>query len=82
MTSGDIRESWVVHVRERRVIGRLRYPRIYTMANGDELTVVWCGSDRILLPDYPTHRIEFDGGRGGVSRKHEEKFSTSGRKVA
>lgn len=54
MTRGNLQESEVVAVvQERRMEGMNRIPRIYAMANGNELTVVWSGEDRILLPESP-----------------------------
>jgi hypothetical protein len=55
MTRGDTRESHIVHViQERSVVGTLRLPRIYQMATGDQLEVVWSGEDRALLPEMPS----------------------------
>jgi hypothetical protein len=55
MTRGDTRESEVLSIlQERSVVGGVRTPRIYLMATGDQLEVVWDGSDRALLPEAPS----------------------------
>lgn len=40
-------------IQERVVVGTLRQPRVYEMADGNLLEVVWDGADRMLLPEGP-----------------------------